>query len=227
MPEVKVLYGGQKCGNGYVEEGEECDCGEVEECLNPCCNASTCTLKGEAVCAHGQCCQDSGTPCRESSNSCDLPEFCTGNSPHCPSNVYLHDGHACHSVEGYCYNGICQTHEQQCITLWGQGANEAPPRGAEFGYRRGLLTACHCVLQEDAKCGKIQCQGGANRPGGRILCRGTHVYLGDDMPDPGLVLTGTKCGDGMVRPSAFCLLLRVKKIKVWLLFRLCKTSSVL
>lgn len=72
-----------------------------------------------------------------------------------------------------------------------------------------------CVVCRDAKCGKIQCQGGANRPvigtnavsietniplqeGGRILCRGTHVYLGDDMPDPGLVLAGTKCGDGMV-----------------------------
>ncbi len=62
-----------------------------------------------------------GTLCRESSNSCDLPEFCTGANPHCPANVYLHDGHACHSVEGYCYNGICQTHEQQCITLWGPG----------------------------------------------------------------------------------------------------------
>lgn len=37
--------------------------------------------------------------------------------------------------------------------------------------------------------------------GGRILCRGTHVYLGDDMPDPGLVLTGTKCGDSMVSVS--------------------------
>uniref|UniRef100_A0A3Q3E4H9 Disintegrin domain-containing protein n=1 Tax=Hippocampus comes TaxID=109280 RepID=A0A3Q3E4H9_HIPCM len=58
MPEVKVLYGGQKCGNGYVEEGEECDCGEPEECANPCCNATTCTLKGDAVCAHGQCCHD-------------------------------------------------------------------------------------------------------------------------------------------------------------------------
>jgi len=62
-----------------------------------------------------------GTLCRESSNSCDLPEFCSGASPHCPANVYLHDGHACHNVEGYCYNGICQTHEQQCITLWGPG----------------------------------------------------------------------------------------------------------
>ncbi|XP_068161483.1 disintegrin and metalloproteinase domain-containing protein 12-like isoform X2 [Antennarius striatus] len=229
MPEVKVLYGGQKCGNGYVEEGEECDCGEPEECMNPCCNATTCTLKGDAVCAHGQCCQDcqlkpAGTPCRESSNSCDLPEFCTGTSPHCPSNVYLHDGHACHNVDGYCYNGICQTHEQQCITLWGQGAKPAPgicfqrvnSAGDPYGNcgkdSKGSFAKCEA---RDAKCGKIQCQGGANRPvigtnavsietniplqeGGRILCRGTHVYLGDDMPDPGLVLTGTKCGDGMV-----------------------------
>ncbi|XP_070834081.1 disintegrin and metalloproteinase domain-containing protein 12 isoform X2 [Chaetodon trifascialis] len=235
MPEVKVLYGGQKCGNGYVEEGEECDCGEPEECLNPCCNATTCTLKGDAVCAHGQCCEDcrlklAGTLCRESSNSCDMPEFCTGASPHCPANVYLHDGHACHSVDGYCYNGICQTHEQQCITLWGAGAKPAPgicfervnSAGDPYGNcgkdSKGSFAKCDA---RDAKCGKIQCQGGANRPvigtnavsietniplqeGGRILCRGTHVYLGDDMPDPGLVLAGTKCGDGMVCLNRQC-----------------------
>ncbi|KAJ8264467.1 hypothetical protein GJAV_G00149500 [Gymnothorax javanicus] len=235
MPEVKVLYGGQKCGNGYVEEGEECDCGELEECMNPCCNATTCTLKGDAVCAHGQCCEDcklkpAGTPCRDSSNSCDLPEFCTGANPHCPANVYLHDGHACHNMDGYCYNGICQTHEQQCITLWGQGAKPAPgicfqrvnSAGDPYGNcgkdSKGLFAKCE---SRDAKCGKIQCQGGANRPvigtnavsietniplqeGGRILCRGTHVYLGDDMPDPGLVLTGTKCGEGMMCLNRRC-----------------------
>ncbi len=84
-----------------------------------------------------------------------------------------------------------------------------------FNYHIVILPVARSVYS-DAKCGKIQCQGGANRPvigtnavsietnipmqeGGRILCRGTHVYLGDDMPDPGLVLTGTKCGDGMVR----------------------------
>ncbi|XP_011601535.2 disintegrin and metalloproteinase domain-containing protein 12 isoform X1 [Takifugu rubripes] len=235
MPEVKVLYGGQKCGNGYVEEGEECDCGEPEECMNPCCNATTCTLTGDAVCAHGQCCDDcklkpAGTLCRESGNSCDLPEFCTGASPHCPANVYLHDGHACHSVEGYCYNGICQTHEQQCITLWGAGAKPAPgicfervnSAGDPYGNcgkdTKGSFAKCDA---RDAKCGKIQCQGGANRPvigtnavsietniplqeGGRILCRGTHVYLGDDMPDPGLVLAGTKCGDGLVCLNRQC-----------------------
>ncbi|KAK1794232.1 hypothetical protein P4O66_011123 [Electrophorus voltai] len=235
MPEVKVLYGGQKCGNGYVEEGEECDCGDLEECMNPCCNASTCTLKESAVCAHGQCCEDcqlkpAGTPCRESSNSCDLPEFCTGSDPHCPANVYLHDGHVCHSVDGHCYNGICQTHEQQCITLWGQGAKPAPgicfervnSAGDPYGNcgkdSKGSFVKCEA---RDAKCGKIQCQGGANRPvigtnavsietniplqeGGRILCRGTHVYLGDDMPDPGLVLTGTKCGENMMCLNRQC-----------------------
>ncbi|KAL0964777.1 hypothetical protein UPYG_G00328790 [Umbra pygmaea] len=235
MPEVKVLYGGQKCGNGYVEEGEECDCGELEECLNPCCNATTCTLKGGAVCAHGQCCNDcqlkqAGTPCRESSNSCDLPEFCTGANPHCPANVYLHDGHACQNVDGHCYNGICQTHEQQCITLWGQGAKPAPgicfervnSAGDPYGNcgkdSKGSFAKCEAL---DAKCGKIQCQGGANRPvigtnavsietniplqeGGRILCRGTHVYLGDDMPDPGLVMPGTKCGEAMMCLNRQC-----------------------
>ncbi|XP_023604107.1 disintegrin and metalloproteinase domain-containing protein 12 [Myotis lucifugus] len=79
----------------------------------------------------------------------------------------------------------------------------------------------------DAKCGKIQCQGGASRPvigtnavsietniplqeGGRVLCRGTHVYLGDDMPDPGLVLAGTKCADGKI-----CLNRRCQNISVF------------
>lgn len=66
-------------------------------------------------------------------------------------------------------------------------------------------------------CGKIQCQSSAKKPQGtntvsidttirfkgrEVKCRGTFVYSAkddqEDLSDPGLVLTGTKCGDGMV-----------------------------
>lgn len=44
--------------------------------MNPCCNATTCTLKGDAVCAHGQCCQD----CQVGYTLISQPwhSFCTG-----------------------------------------------------------------------------------------------------------------------------------------------------
>lgn len=35
LPNTRAMYGGQRCGNGYLEDGEECDCGEEEVCV--CC----------------------------------------------------------------------------------------------------------------------------------------------------------------------------------------------
>eukprot|EP00069_Balaena_mysticetus_P000684 bmy_14762T0 len=240
MPDTRTLYGGQRCGNGYLEDGEECDCGEEEspvslpccprgsrplplppqECDNPCCNASNCTLREGAECAHGSCCHRCkllapGTLCREQARQCDLPEFCTGKSPHCPTNFYQMDGTPCEGGQAYCYNGMCLTYQEQCQQLWGPGARPAPDlcfekvnvAGDTFGNCGKDMNGKHkkCNMR-DAKCGKIQCQSSEARPlesnavpidttiimnGRQIRCRGTHVYRGPeeegDMLDPGLV----------------------------------------
>ncbi|XP_051755356.1 disintegrin and metalloproteinase domain-containing protein 33 isoform X2 [Ctenopharyngodon idella] len=237
MPNMKDLVGGKKCGNGFVEEGEECDCGEPEECTNDCCHPSNCTLKVDAQCAHGVCCEDcklkqAGTMCRGPAGACDLPEYCTGGSPYCPSNVYLLDGSSCQRGHAYCYNGMCLTHEQQCLQLWGYGAQPAHDAcfqdvnaaGNAFGNcgkdSHGNYMKCE---KRDAKCGKIQCHSAAKKPKGtnavsidttihtdgiEVKCRGTFVYSTQDgqgdLPDPGLVMTGTKCGEGKVCKDRRC-----------------------
>uniref|UniRef100_A0A4W4GQU0 ADAM metallopeptidase domain 19a n=1 Tax=Electrophorus electricus TaxID=8005 RepID=A0A4W4GQU0_ELEEL len=231
MPNMKDLVGGKRCGNGFVEEGEECDCGEPEECTNDCCHPSNCTLKEDAQCAHGVCCEgcklkQAGTLCRGAAGVCDLPEYCTGGSPYCPANVYLLDSTSCQYNHAYCYNGMCLTHEQQCLQLWGYGARPAHDAcfqdvnaaGNAFGNcgkdAHGHYVKCE---KSDAKCGKIQCHSAAKKPKGtnavsidttirtdgmEVKCRGTYVYSTQDgqgdLPDPGLVMTGTKCGEGKV-----------------------------
>lgn len=78
-----------------------------------------------------------------------------------------------------------------------------------------------CPAPRDAMCGKIQCQSSAKKPQGtntvsidttirfngrEVKCRGTYMYTAkddeEDLSDPGLVMTGTKCGDGMVSGSS-------------------------
>uniref|UniRef100_A0A671NRP1 ADAM metallopeptidase domain 19a n=1 Tax=Sinocyclocheilus anshuiensis TaxID=1608454 RepID=A0A671NRP1_9TELE len=216
MPNMKDLVGGKRCGNGFVEEGEECDCGEPESPYHALCPQ----LK------------QAGTMCRGAAGACDLPEYCTGGSPYCPSNVYLLDGSSCQHGHAYCYNGMCLTHEQQCLQLWGYGAQPAHDAcfqdvnaaGNAFGNcgkdSHGNYMKCE---KSDAKCGKIQCHSAAKKPKGtnavsidttirtdgiEVKCRGTYVYSTQDgqgdLPDPGLVMTGTKCGEGKVCKDRQC-----------------------
>ncbi|KAJ8338358.1 hypothetical protein SKAU_G00373240 [Synaphobranchus kaupii] len=204
-PNTRDMYGGRRCGNGYLEEGEECDCGEEEECSSPCCNANNCTLKVGAECAHGVCCHNCklkspGLMCRPPSGSCDLPEYCDGKSESCPANFYLVDGTSCAGGRAYCYTGMCLTLEQQCVALWGRDGRPAPDlcfqkvneAGDSYGNcGKDLMGKYRGCKERDAKCGKIQCLSTATKPletnavsidttvdqGNRkILCRGTHVY---------------------------------------------------
>ncbi|XP_041652862.1 disintegrin and metalloproteinase domain-containing protein 19 isoform X1 [Cheilinus undulatus] len=231
LPNTRAMYGGQRCGNGYLEDGEECDCGEEEECTSPCCNANNCTLKAGAECAHGICChncklKNPGVLCRAPSGPCDLAEYCDGKTETCPANFYLVDGTSCAGGQAYCYTGMCLTLEQQCRSLWGRDGRAAPDlcfkkvneAGDMYGNcGKDLFGKYRSCKERDAKCGKIQCSTSASKPiennavriettvtvgNKKLHCMGTHVYkLGQrdeeaqgDTLDPGLVMTGTKCG---------------------------------
>ncbi|KAJ8014892.1 hypothetical protein DPEC_G00020500 [Dallia pectoralis] len=234
LPNTRVMYGGQRCGNGYLEDGEECDCGDEEECSSPCCNANNCTLKAGAECAHGVCCHNCklkspGVLCRAPSGSCDLPEYCNGKVESCPANFYLVDGTSCAEGRAYCYTGMCLTLDGQCQSLWGKDGRPAADlcfkqvnkAGDSYGNcGKDFMGKYRGCMDRDARCGKIQCVSSAAKPieenavsidttvrvgSTRILCRGTHVYPKGhvdegqgDMLDPGLVMTGTKCGEDSI-----------------------------
>lgn len=67
-----------------------------------------------------------GVLCRASKNDCDLPEHCTGLSAECPEDVFQENGISCHNGNGYCYNGACPSHGEQCRALWGAGTSSPP-----------------------------------------------------------------------------------------------------
>ncbi|XP_067933308.1 disintegrin and metalloproteinase domain-containing protein 12-like [Watersipora subatra] len=131
------------CGNFFVEEGEECDCGKSSDCLSKCsasacCNASTCMLFPNATCATGACCNldtcsilPQSTLCRSFQDSeCDLEEFCDGSSEWCPDDTYKLDGTSCYNRgKAYSYDGKCNSHNSQCHFIWGhdsaQSANDS------------------------------------------------------------------------------------------------------
>ncbi|KAM0564507.1 hypothetical protein ACHAPJ_000721 [Fusarium lateritium] len=118
---VKTISG-QQCGNGIVEEGEDCDCGGEDSCGdNPCCDAKTCKFKGKAECdnSNEECCTDeckfasSGTTCRESTGPCDPAEKCSGSSATCPKDAHSDDGSDC--GDGLqCASGQCTSRDEQC-----------------------------------------------------------------------------------------------------------------
>lgn len=77
---------GPMCGNGMVDNGEQCD----GIPLPACCDPVTCRL------------QPRGSTCRPSVGVCDIPEQCTGISPNCPIDSFAGTNVVCRQSGGVC-----------------------------------------------------------------------------------------------------------------------------
>ena len=116
LPEPEISI----CGNGVVEDGEECDCGWEEDCVEECCwpqrtkysqSQLPCTLRPGKECSpsQGPCCDrecsfNIGNKCRED-NGCRDQSYCNGLSTHCPPSNNKPNKTVCNQ-EFVCYQGV-------------------------------------------------------------------------------------------------------------------------
>uniref|UniRef100_A0A3P8ZNE5 ADAM metallopeptidase domain 11 n=1 Tax=Esox lucius TaxID=8010 RepID=A0A3P8ZNE5_ESOLU len=229
------LLDSPECGNGFVEVGEECDCGSQVECARSggaCCKK--CTLTHDAMCSNGLCCRSCkyelrGVTCREVTNDCDVPEMCTGDSSQCPHNVHKLDGYMCDAGQGRCYGGRCKTRDGQCKTLWGYNSadrlcyEKLNSEGTEKG-NCGPDSSGHGWVQcnkQDVLCGFLLCTNMSAKPRfGELQGDMTSLtiyhqnrYLDcrgghavlEDGSDLGYVEDGTPCGPNMMCLDRRCL----------------------
>ncbi|KAM0675418.1 hypothetical protein GVAV_001245 [Gurleya vavrai] len=125
------------CGNGIIDEGEECDSGLPFG--SECCT-QYCRLRKNAECEdlNGNCCKDckllnKNTIC-QSENECILESKCDGKSPIC-KKINKEDS-LCKN--GFCKNGICQTRELFCKRI-----------GKEFSETCDRANECKLVCKNE------------------------------------------------------------------------------
>lgn len=114
-PNCFVAVVNHVCGNGIVEDNEECDGGDIGLAQNdPCCD-SMCRLRPDAQCSdrHSWCCSKCkimpfGTPCRPAEEyNCRQTGYCDGHSAQCPPSLPVEDNQSCVG-RGVCKSGECQ-----------------------------------------------------------------------------------------------------------------------
>ncbi|XP_006170540.1 disintegrin and metalloproteinase domain-containing protein 22 isoform X3 [Tupaia chinensis] len=224
-----------ECGNGFIETGEECDCGTFAECVlegAECCKK--CTLTQDSQCSDGLCCkkckfQPMGTVCREAVNDCDIRETCSGNSSQCAPNIHKMDGYSCDGTQGICFGGRCKTRDRQCKYVWGQKVTASDKycyeklniEGTEkgnCGKNKDTWIQCN---KRDVLCGYLLCTNIGNIPRlgeldgeitstlvmqqGRTLNCSGGHVKLEEDVDLGYVEDGTPCGPQMMCLEHRCL----------------------
>ncbi|XP_069622757.1 disintegrin and metalloproteinase domain-containing protein 28-like isoform X3 [Ranitomeya imitator] len=174
IPQTSQVLTPPVCGNKFIENGEQCDCGEPQ--IKP-----------------------AGSICRPAKDECDLTDMCDGKSPVCPKDSFKVNGFPCMDGNGACYMGKCPVIRNQCIGIWGPGA--IPGYDDCFSINTEGSLRGHCRQEgeryvpcgiADVKCGLLFCSGGtdsADIPGYLInfgQCK-TLVF------NKGIVVDGTKC----------------------------------
>ncbi|XP_054626193.1 disintegrin and metalloproteinase domain-containing protein 10 [Dunckerocampus dactyliophorus] len=131
------------CGNGLVEDGEECDCGYSDECEESCCyNANEpvdkrCKLLPGKVCSpsQGPCCKDDcsykglSDKCSEETD-CTKEGMCSGTTASClpaepKENMTDCNGGTQVCLSGVCSGSICNKYGLEGCTCASSGKDEA------------------------------------------------------------------------------------------------------
>uniref|UniRef100_A0A3Q4HL13 ADAM metallopeptidase domain 19b n=1 Tax=Neolamprologus brichardi TaxID=32507 RepID=A0A3Q4HL13_NEOBR len=218
LPNTRTMYGGHRCGNEEVS-----GCFSGAECAHGVC-CQNCKLKSPGVLCRapsGSC--DLPEFCDGKTESCPADFYlvdgtsCAGGKAYCYTGMCLTLEQQCRSLwgkDGRPAPDLCFKRVNEAGNMYGNcGKDES-----------GNYRSCS---DRNAKCGKIQCLASASKPieqnavviettvtegYKRIMCKGTHVYKLDkeekepqgDTLDPGLVMTGTKCGEDLICFNGLC-----------------------
>lgn len=170
------------CGNGVVDEGEDCDCGGEEGCGdNSCCNPTTCRFTEGSVCdpSTQRCCTDqcqlaaSGRVCRESLGLCDPEEVCSGSSGDCPRDEQLPDGQTC-GDDGAgltCATGVCTSRAMQCSALLSSNNSTDTVSAANVTADACRSTGCELNCMQMLSSGQMD-----------GMCQPSRTYFRDGTP---------------------------------------------
>ena len=136
---IESIYVGNKCGNGLLDAGEDCDDGNHEDgdcCSGTCtaetgnicsaaspqCTVATCDSSG--TCVPGAANQPAGTQCDTDADLCASEEVCDGNG-------------SCEATGNSLDCGLCASCDaaQGCVAVWPE-RHHSPEIHPERGYCR-------------------------------------------------------------------------------------------